>query len=307
MIHLILLSLLLSLQAFAGKQVTLLVSVSGSSRFLFQSQDTTKKLIDQFRKHYTGIDLPLKIIGNALQEDLHRELLNPDNEALFWVSHANSFKQTEGIGNEDTIIDVEGNNVKDLFQMIHPSLKFMAVLGCKTAPIIEEFKKKGYFQDNQQLVIYSRDKKIEGQREIKKALNAFKKMSSKDSPSCLEKEGFKLMISRKIGQSGHGLSLKIMNRGKFLGLLPSGRPGDIQKIEFFVPQPKSIQDLKLIIDTDPKGTDRISVESEAFDGEWKVFQDVKGRPIGVNQHIYRFSGTIIPKTLPETHLPFKCE
>ena len=304
MIQFICLSLILSFNLFASRQVTLLVSVEGSTRVLFKVTDTTKRLVDQFRNQYSGIKLPLKIIANANQEDLHRELLNPENEGVFWVSHANSFDQGQGLGNEDTIIDIEGNNVKDLFQQIHPSIRFVAVLGCRTAPIIEGFRQKGFYADNKDLFLYARDKKINGIKEIKKALEVFKNLSPSEEVFCPQLEGFPVKMKRVIGKDQGGKSIKIMNRDKFLGLFPAGSPGEIQELSIYVPAPKTVHDLKFIIDSH---TDKISIQSHAFNGEWKVFSDSSGRPIGVGQNIYRFSGSPAPVSASESYLPYKCE
>lgn len=305
MMQLLLLILLFNLEAFAQKQVTLLVSITGETRVFFSKQDTTKRLVDQFRQHYPGIDLPLKIIGNAHQEDLHRELMNPENDAVFWVSHANSFGNDEALGGDDTIIDVEGNNVKHLFQMIHPSIKFVAVLGCRTAPIIEDFKRKGFYQDNNDLVVYARDKKIDGGREMKKALRAYRELSQASTPLvCPERTGYPLKISRTIAKGEQGSSIKIMNREKFLGLLPPGSPGETQDLIVYLPTPKTAQDLKILVDA---GRSQLSIRSDAFEGEWNVFADATGKPIGVRQNIFRYSGTLRPKSLPEAYFPYKCD
>jgi hypothetical protein len=307
MIQFLILSVLFTTQVFAEKQVTLLVSVSGNSRVLFQTKDTTKRLVDQFRRHYKGITLPLKIIGNANQEDLHRELMNSENEAIFWVSHANSFNKDDAFGNEDTIIDTDGNNVKDVFQKIHPSLRFVAVLGCRTAPIMDEFKQRGYYKENDQLLIYARAKKINGKKEIKNAINIFKKLPSSKPSFCPQREGYSLTISRKIDHKRGGSSIKIMNRDKFLGLFPSGAPGEIQEMNLYVPQPNNVHDLKLIIDSKSDSLDQITIKSEAFSGEWKVFSDANGRPLGVNQRIYRYSGPVAPTIPSEFYPPYQCE
>jgi hypothetical protein len=303
MIKLILILQFLLLEAFAGDQVSVLVSVAGKSGPLFNREETSQRLIEQFRKHYKQ-DLRLNIIPAATQAELHRELTNPQNEAVFWISHANSSTEDAGLQSSSVILDVEGNNVKDLFQKVHPDIKFLGVLGCRTAPILDAFRAKGYYSDNNETVFYAREKKINGMKEIRRAIEALGKIAPQTSATCPQKEGHKITISRIIG-SKNAKSLKVMNRDKFLGLFPKGETGDRQTLTVYLPTPSSVHDLKLLIDAVPR--DEISIVSDIFDGEWRVFADQNGRAIGVNQHIYRFHGSASPRKDSEIFLPFECQ
>lgn len=295
-------------KAYAGEQVSLLVAVKGKSGPLFHREETSQRLIEKFKRHYSGDPKNLNIIAEATQEDLHRELSNPENKALFWVSHANSFNPDSGLSNENVILDVEGNNVKDLFQKTHPGLRFLGVLGCRTAPIMKGLESQGYFQHNPELMVYAREKKINGMKEIRRALEAFEAQKESRPYQCPTINAHLIRLTRIVGENGK--SLKVMNREKFLGLFPQGLPGSTQILEVYVPSPKSAHDLKLQIDTDGSSQeerDQIFIKSDAFLGEWKIFSDASGRPIGLQQNVYRYQGPIEPLQTPKNYSPFRCQ
>ena len=153
----VLLLLCFSLLSLAEDRAVVLVSLKGKSGLL--RKDVSQKVIKQF-KHSYNHSLPLTVIQNATQEDLYRETHNPENKALFWISHANSFGGEAGLGQEDMILDSEGTNVKDLLRDVHPNLNLLAVLGCKALPIL----KKSYYGPD--LTIVSFDKKISSAKAI---------------------------------------------------------------------------------------------------------------------------------------------
>ena len=130
-----LLFLSFSLMSLAEDRAVVLISLKGKSGLL--RKDVAQKVLKQFKQSYNH-SLPLTVFQNATQEDLYRETHNPENKALFWISHANSFGAEAGLGQEDMILDSEGTNVKDLLQNVHPNLNLLAVLGCNALPILKK-------------------------------------------------------------------------------------------------------------------------------------------------------------------------
>jgi hypothetical protein len=309
---LIALAMMLCLPAFAGRQAVLLVSVTGKSGILFQRKETSLRLVEQFTKHYREFQLPLKVIREATQDDLHRELSDPRNDAVFWISHAVSSDSQDGLGFDDGILDFEGRNVRELFQNVHPSVRFLAVLGCKARPILEKLVAEGFYKHNGQLTIYSRDEKIDGLKEIPRALESYRKVTAEPSSFCPVKEGYPVRLVRQLVTAGKPTSVKVLNRGRLLGVFPKGEPGASQEMNVYLESVSSPQDLKLVFDSGLAAKSEIhsmgliEVFTFSFDGGWEPFTDSHGRILGHNQNIYRYSGSATPLMPPASYRPFVC-
>lgn len=291
--------LCLALSALAQDRAVLLVSLKGKTG-LFR-KDIGQKVVAQFKKNYNH-SLPLVVIPNATQDDLFRETRNPDNKALFWISHANSFGDQGGLEQEDMILDVEGTNIKDILQKVHPNLNLLAVMGCKALPILQ---KNSYHQN---LTVVSFDKKVSSKRAIRESLRALENVSFIPG-DCPSEEGFSVTIKRKIQNAQEAVSVKVMNRGKLLGLFPKPSNEGTQTLTVYLKEAKSAGDLKLIFDSGKRDIQKsfelgtFKIETAAR-GSWSVFSDQAGNPMGVSQHIYRYRGEI-PARL-ESFAPFSC-
>ena len=55
------------------------------------------------------------------QTELRRELLNPQNHAVFWVGHANRAEDMAAAG----MYDDRGFNMVEIFQEVHQNIKFI--------------------------------------------------------------------------------------------------------------------------------------------------------------------------------------
>lgn len=77
----------------------------------------------------------LRVFHLATQEDAWRELHNPRNFGVFWVSHATGPDTNPLLGG--AIIDSHGFNIAPIFQGAHPDLRILALIGCgSTQPLI---------------------------------------------------------------------------------------------------------------------------------------------------------------------------
>jgi len=146
-----------SLASYAKPAVVLLVSLNNPKhRPIFRTQDwsLSENLIQYFKQKLGAIPYDLVVINNATDENLHQELTNPKNIALFWISHAGSFQNgDDGLGVEDLILDKEGKNLKDIFKRIHPNLRYLSILGCKARPILTNLRKKSNLRVQKESVI----------------------------------------------------------------------------------------------------------------------------------------------------------
>lgn len=291
--------LLSALTALAQDRAVLMISIHGKTGIF--RKEISEKIRREFTARYRH-PLPLVVIQEATQEDLYRETRNPENRAIFWVSHANSFNGGGGLEREDLITDREGHNVKDFFQRVHPNLNLLAVLGCKALPIL----KKNEYQKN--LTLVSFDEKVSSKRAIAKSLSALDAVVF--SPGqCHSEEGIPVTITRETTRPSGAVSVKIMNRGRLIGFFPRPTTTGAQTITVHLAAAKSAADLKLVFDSgkiDPNaqvdlGTFTVTSETA---GAWSVFSDLQGRPLGVTQHIYRFKGDV--PVIVESFEPFQC-
>jgi hypothetical protein len=317
--------LLFSFSVIASSKVAILISIENSDhRPFYRSKDwSLSQDLRQFFERKMGTT-PFEIVffEQATQEVLYRELSNPDNIALFWISHATSFNSREsGLSFDDTIIDSEGHNVREIFQHIHPRLKYLSVLGCKAGPILNKIKKAGFYKNNKDLILYAKDKNIFAKKEIKHSILDFKNRftSIENEPTlCIERKGLPLKITRTIPQDsaskGIETSLKILHQGKLLGLFPKGKSGDVQSLIVYLSAENISKpsDLKIIMDSGMVSKDKklllgiLNIQSEDFTGPWEPFTDSNGDILGVTQNIYRYRGPIEPLLSPKSYYPFVC-
>jgi len=218
--------ILFSRTAISSSRIAVLISVKNPIHTpIFKSKNwsLSKDLRKYFEKKMGETEFEVVFFENANQETLHSELINPKNIALFWISHATSFEGNEsGLTFEDMIVDFEGGNVRDIFQKIHPNLKYLSVLGCKAGPILKKIKQDGFFVNNPDLLIYAKDSTISAKKEIKKSIKDFKqKMNDKTHmrSACLQSKGIPLEIKRflpsRLSSDGVETSVRVMNRGVF--------------------------------------------------------------------------------------------
>ena len=104
-------------------------------------RDYSRRISDKFRKILGRSGLELEIIDRANLHDLARELKNPSNVALFWLSHASDPRKIlqAPLGALDPVIqDAHGSDVKRLFAHPHPNLRWLSVIACSSALILDE-------------------------------------------------------------------------------------------------------------------------------------------------------------------------
>jgi len=99
------------------------------------------KISRKFRNVLDHSGLELAIIDRADLHDLAREIKNPENVALFWLSHASDPRKilSGGRGAVDPVIlDAHGSDVKRLFAGAHPNLRWLSVIACSSALTLDE-------------------------------------------------------------------------------------------------------------------------------------------------------------------------
>jgi hypothetical protein len=315
-----------SAQELVQPQVSLLVSLQNPPmKPLFAKKDwsISQKIAKVFEKKMQSLPYKLNIIEHATQKDLFVELFNPANVALFWVSHANATAATgAGLSTENIIADRTGSNVRDLFQMIHPNLKYLGLIGCQAGPIIDDFHDKGFYADNDNLVIRASHKKVLARLELRRAIKEAKSILAKNdftaSPKCLQRSGHVFTVERIIGDDvseEKQTSVQIEHKGKILRILPQGKAGEVQLLKFYLKldEVKSAADLKFVINSGRRDKDikwaigKIKISSTSLLGEWTAFSDKNGQPLGVTSHVYRYEGPLELHDKEQSYYPFVCK
>ncbi len=332
----ILFTLFVSFNALAARVV--LLSSLDTPKIWYHSKDweIEEPLEKIFLKHFKKSGYEIVIKEKVDQETLWKELHNPENIALFWVSHAKEQTQlTDGISNDAAVVDYYGNDVKDLFKNVHPNMKFLSLVGCNAESLINNYKSSGEYSNNPNLRVHSFDKKIDARKGLRKSIKASAKSlgfykntfgkggqiystpevqnSFSSNIACLAKEEvFEISIERYTNQAGPSVALKI--NSKILTMLPKSAAGELNNYKFFVPSSliKSPSDLKITIDSNQfYSSERIelgefTITPVNFLGKWKLFAKKDGTPIGITKNLLRYSGEIPSQDMATEKQIYQC-
>jgi hypothetical protein len=254
---------------------------------------------------------------------------------IFWVSHAGSDSnpEDEGARWDDVVLDIYGNDVKEVFQRVHPNIRWLSVIGCNAQPIFDAYRKHGYYSSR--LTIQSFNSKVDAIRGLTFALNesatvlgdpmqswTYLDGDSADAEGrhwsrvpvvvarkdllergaqfiCESKQGFPIRAYQTVSQSPNETSeIELLRDGEFLGLVPP--KGDLT---FYLgPSSFSFQTrLKIQARWIRHGAAdsarphfEVHFDSSLRAQDWNVFADAAGNPIGTWTHLYRFNGSLEP-------------
>jgi hypothetical protein len=314
--------------AFKPKQIVIMTSLT-APRPLFSKKDWSihKKLIQTFHKKENFLTLnnfTVKVYEGATQVELRKELLNPDNVGIFWVSHSSKNEELgHGVNARSSVVDINGNDVKKIFRHVHPNLRYLALIGCKAKPMIERFTGLKAYEFNSWLDIFSKDKEIDARAGMRRAVRAANVIFSnfKDQELqgvCPKKFGLPIKINRYIPEDAdinklH--SVRIETREAVLGVFTKGKPGETQTITTYLPYVKEgkASDYKILANSGaPKSIGRHNIELGRFEivsewgGSWKLFADKYGNPLSFTHHIFIYKGPIKLRENSEVYFPFEC-
>ncbi len=170
----------------AHQKVVLLTSVNtrGLKSFFGKSyfQNYVQNLEEKFRKQFEGTSYVIEMVHDADQFDLWSVLHDPTNVAVFWLSHAslsgassNSFQ----LLSTHKIIDARGFDITPVFEKVHPNLRFLAVIGCFSADIMNSIPKVSHdpkHPDHPFLRLFTFHHKVDAKKGLDQAISASKKV-----------------------------------------------------------------------------------------------------------------------------------
>jgi hypothetical protein len=300
--RLILLNLLLSslaLPALASENkgtVVLLTSLNLTSAPFWKEYWRTYhlKLEDKLREEFADQPYKIKTIHYAKQDDLWDVLHNPENIAVFWVSHS-GFDQSQIIGIADfaAVVDEFGYDLAPIFQKAHANLQFLGVIGCLSEKVLK-------VKPNSIAEVVSFDSKIDPVEGLEKAMARAKEVLNperKVKGLCEYKKVFPIAISRKIPLEETEIRhppVRVMNGKKVLGVFPVGFPGDVQTL---VVSLESIKNLNLQISAGSNpglkigeiGLGKFEFSTGNVVHTWKLFSK-NGVPIGISTYAFDYVG-----------------
>jgi hypothetical protein len=256
------------------------------------------KLEETLKEEFADQPFKIKTIHYAKQDDLWKVLHDPENIAVFWVSHG-GYEPSNIVGISDfaVVVDEFGYDLAPIFNSVHPHLRFLGIIGCLTQKVVN-------FKPNPLIDVMTFDIKTNPMSGLEKAIARSKVvlrpelLSVKPEIYCHEKKFLPVVISRTIPQDETNLRhppVRIMQKDRVLGVFPTGFPGDIQFLEVELEAGKSLN-LSVSAGSNPMlKTDEISLGKFEFSAGnprhfWKLFSLNIGIPIGVSTYAYDYVG-----------------
>lgn len=249
-----------------------------------------------------------EIYHNIDQFELSQIISGKNISGIFYVGHMtkilppNSF----GIQSKASILTACQSDVKPVFQLINPEIKFIAFCGCYSEGHIDDIKQ--YLEESSVTTAFKGFQgKVDAKKALKMSLKIFLGMPETESNSDLIKEPEKfqnlieIVAVRKLdGNSDRRYpALRIVNQDKVLAMFPKGCGDSTQEVRFQIAintDSPDVCSLKFVAESGyqsqlrpPNGLGLITFSSESVNGHWDIYRRKNGDIFGINQNIYRFT------------------
>lgn len=311
---LILFLCLFSSALFAGEKLVLLTSLDPNKNrppLRSKNWNINKKLERIFYKRLTPYHTSkdqIKVIHFATINDLTRELADPENKAVFWVSHSNGSSENSAF-DQNIVVDYQGKDLSEGFQNPSSHLQYLGFVGCRANYLVQRNQDKGYMSNNEHLKIYSSSKKVDARRALKRAIGNYLHHhfagNLKDSDKACELvERQEIAIRRtlpvELKEGDEITDLKILQRDKLVGTFPKGNPGDVQEITVKLAVGKKKRDYKLVFDSGIASPQVVMGSFEVLEANYKVFSKRDGTPLGKGRYVFNLKDKV--EVLPTKQL-----
>ena len=296
-----------------SKKLVLLTSLDPDEnrpRFRSRSWDINKKLENIFYERLTPYHTNrdnIKIIHFATISDLARELANKENKAVFWVSHSNGSPNNLAF-DKNIVVDFQGKDLSEGFQNPSSKLEYLAFVGCYADYLVQRNKEQGYMLNNENLLTYSSQRKVDARRSLKYAIgnylyHHFEDNLKESNQTCERVERKEVIIHRNIPnqvkENEYITEIKVLQRGHLLGIFPKGKPGERQEIKVNLLPKRSRKDLKLVFDSGITSDQIVMGDIEVLNLDYRVFATRTGRILGQGRYVYNYKGSLdeLPKNI----------
>jgi hypothetical protein len=275
-----------------------------ATSFSPEGTEILSNIESEFRSSFAEAGFELQVFHHVKASELQNILLLPELTGLIWISHSASAQQIRpGLDAGALILDESGLDVSYLFAKLPPELRFLAVIGCRSFPIIESFKEKSYYKPN--ALFFAPPNVVEPLSNLQKAERFLKNLiRDGDGPIANPSSASELPalhIQRNL--IAKGSEVEVLMGDQVLAILPEAQAGTSQSITVQI-DPRYLQGLSRanirVLRSAYAGTSTVSEFGE-FDFElegapardaddsvpqWKVFASPQHLEIGVHSRLY---------------------
>jgi hypothetical protein len=221
---------------------------------------------------------------------------------------------------------------------IHPNLRFLGIVGCKSENALRELlTSKNIFVRNPQLHAQGYTRVVDAQKGLKKMLRDSRSVLDSEAVkrgypmACIRERGFGVRVKRRIPYEANPRSvlipsIRIETRQRVLGVFDPGWPGALQEKVISVPAPESgtfsLLDLKLMANVGdnywldrpdrPLELGEIQFQAPWVGALWELFSNADGTALGTTSRIFRYRGprdlsTMEGYVVPQEFEPWICQ
>lgn len=286
-------------------------------------------------------DMPYELVAyhKVTADVLARELANPRNIAVVYLAHAGGSSLGGSGINTLTLTDYLRNSVLPVLAAVHPGLRYLGIVGCTTQAIVDHLRQLGLLSP--ELVAEGFGGLVDARAALQQSIRGVRRhavgplwqqvLEKKiQEPLCLQRKGVRVQLTRTFAEADptsqmtptvHDALMVTRADGRVVAVFPpAGSGAREQKLEAWLDlsvAPTRAAQLKLVAGTgasplgDRAGLElgRLTVQAPALKGEWRVFADSSGKPIGVTENVYRYGGELPVDwtTVAQDYAPFACE
>lgn len=299
------LGLCLSAGSFAGQKtkIAFLTSIdpSDGKRFYHsQTYNNNEKFEKEFRSQFRNGDYEIIVKHFASIEDIWNVLHDETISGVYFLSHSGgSVSSSSGAMKAPALIaDYEGNDLKNAFQRVHANLRYLAVVGCESESIIEEFKKNKTYANAPQLVIKTFPEKIRPMKGLRDAVSAgISALATTSQVVTVRPDLPRNFLVREIPRDvdeGTVRATLVLMQNKVIGFFPKGKPGEIQRIgidETLKHRTSIVHDSGLSSSHKKQeiALGELKLEDLGDDCEINAERNKNGEILGIGKHFYRLN------------------
>lgn len=286
----------------ASPQILLVTAFNESDRIphRYEKRGGLHSAIEsQLRKNLSKSQVEITALTNPSPTQLYQTFKQSQYDAVFLAAHS-----TDNANGKPLILNQDGVDLTPIIQALHPRVRWLALVGCESEQFATDFKAK-----HPGVQVYSFKNKVDAIQGIKKATHAFETefLPSWDGPFTPQHRtvlstGTRVIVTRILDSSHQNYpDIRIENRGKILGTFPAISGVHQQQETILIPTPiQKLSDLKLRITTGRLPQDetfqemdlgRFEIHATGKPLEWRPFINQKGEAIGLEEIIFRATGT----------------
>jgi hypothetical protein len=294
-------------------RVTFLVSLKDSAPDSLQRKfrgslysQIERTIYGEFTRYYGPANV--RVLFDAEQTNLWNEIHDPNNEAIFWVSHSGELPESAGVASNGIILNSRGEDISAVLASSRPGpgLRYVGIVGCRSKKFVDSLKWNEKYPN---LVVQAEAQKVELFKALKKSIATAKIILMRpavysNAMTSLPSSSSSLIVLRKVPITASidaMASVRIELKGKVLGVFPPGIPGEIQSMQIGLPETTESEaaSIKFIANSgiyalapespNPAIGD-IQIADKTGKLRWNVLR-MNGKPLGVTQHVLIFSVT----------------